>query len=222
MMSEEKLLMSKDNKKNNELFVYIRIIITVALVMAGCIAGVLTFFGLEIVRSDSIVSVTEVQADYVPRSTIESAYVEKAKVQELYVLKEEMQKILQGHISSETIRKDYVSREQHETVVKENSNLKAELYEIPSPFKPIQRELSYSGKWHDERLGLLIEIQSASGFKGHMNVVFALQLPDSPLHKEYVSEDNGKVPQWRFHKAGREFELSMERVSPPVFIVREI
>lgn len=221
-MSKEEILISKDDKKSIDLLAYIKIIISVTIVMIGLITGVFSFFGLGIFRSDSVVSVKEVQADYVPRSIIEKDYVEKAKVQELYVLKKEMPNILQGHISSEDIRRDYVLRDNYEAVVKENSYLKAELHEIPSPLKPIRRELSHSGKWHDKRLGVLIEIISVTGFEGQINVVFSLDLPDSPLHKEYVSEGKGKLPQWRFHKAGRDFELTMERVSPTVFVVREI
>lgn len=214
--------MSEDKKKTLGTLEYLYAACGAAIFMGGCIVTATAFFGLKLVTADNVVSVTEVQANYIHRSAVENAYVEKTKVQELYVLKEEMQKILHGHVSSEAIRRDYVSREQHEAVVKENSNLKAELYGIPSPLKPIRRELSYSGEWHDKRLDVLIEIIGSAGFEGQMNVVFALQLPDSPLHEERVSEGKGKVPQWRFHKAGREFELTMERVYPPVFIVREI
>ncbi|WP_029934694.1 hypothetical protein [Thiomicrospira pelophila] len=192
------------------------------IVLASGLAWVVAFFDLELVPADSVVSVADLQADYVHRSVIGAGYVEKSKVHKEYVLKEDVDEILQDYLPSKTISRDYVPREEYEAIAEENRRLKAEFQSIPSPFEPVRRELSLFGKWHNQRLGVYIEIKDAGGSKGKMDVTFSLELPDSPRHDERVSEDRDGVHQWQFNKAGRDFELFLERVYPPIFVVREI
>ncbi|WP_386077493.1 hypothetical protein ACFIOZ_11150 [Vreelandella sp. F11] len=214
--------MTNENTKKMGFWGFISACGSALVLLGGGVVGAVAFFDLKLFPVDSVVSITELQANYLHRSVVEADYVEKSKVYQQYVPREEMEMILEGYIPSESVLTEYVPKQQYELLTRENSSLKDKLYGIPSPLEPVRRELSPRGNWHDERFGIFIEMNQYYGSEGNIKAVFALQLPDSALHEEHVSDEQGSIRRWRFHKAGREFELFMERVHPPVFVVSEI
>ena len=194
------------------------VIIVAMVALAGFAAGIVAFFGLKIASADSFISPDVLRSDYVLRVEVEKFYLPFAKLSADYLPKSDVEK---NYLPINQVNNLYVPKAQYEQVQRQLADLTNKTSAIPSPLKPLIKQLTQTEIWKDERLGVSIRMDGHWGDTSGYKVHFYLATPDSPEHRETI-DSNESLPFWTFRKNNREFKLSVRKVMPTTVVITEV
>lgn len=194
------------------------VIIVALITLSGAVAGVVKFFDLKIAPADSFMGQDERRKSYVSRTEVENAYIPLTTLSADYLSKGDVEK---NYVPVDKVNSLYVPRAQYEQVQKQLADLTSKVSAIPTPFKPLTKQLTPTDIWTDERLGVSIRMDGHFGDASGYEVYFYLATPDSTVHRETINSRK-PLPMWTFRKNNREFKLSVLKVMPTTVVITEI
>ncbi|MCF5173026.1 hypothetical protein ABVN18_16705 [Pseudomonas canadensis] len=186
-------------------------------IWGGCTLAA-SFFGLRFGSADSFIPPQELREKYISRVELAESYLALSKLSTDYLSKSDVEK---NYVHADKINSLYVPKAEHQQLQKRLDDLIEQVSAVPTPFKPLTKEMTERGVWNDERLGVSIRMAGFFGFASAYEVRFLLTLPDSAEHIEVITAP-GPLPFWTFRKHNREFKLSVVKGIPTTFVIKEI
>ena len=193
----------------------------IIIVAAGLWAGftaVASLFGLKFGAADNFIPSAELMENYVSRTVLAESYLPLAKVSSDYLSKVDVEK---NYVAIDKIHSLYVPKADYQQLQQQLADLTAKVSAIPSPLPPMNIVMTKGGNWSDERLGVSIRMGGYSLGPLNSSVDFFLTLPDSEEHVETL-DTREDLPVWTFRKHNRQFKLSVLKIMPTTFVIKEV
>ncbi|UXV22308.1 hypothetical protein N4P55_13405 [Pseudomonas fluorescens] len=204
-----------NNPRNNHSFAAI---FGATITLSGMAGAAALFFGLKFGAADYFIAPEELRNNYIRRTELSESYLSLAKVSSDYLNKSDIEK---NYVSVDKVNSLYVPKAEYQQLQKQLASLVEKVSAIPTPFRPLTIEMTKGGNWTDERLGVSIRMAGYSLGPIYSEVDFFLTLPDSAEHKETL-DSRESLPGWTFRKNNREFRVSVLKIMPTTFVIKEI